>query len=148
MPRLLKFILFGFVAGVIAVPLGHQLVVLVLHSLGVVPNPPFNLSVGRNFLGGYGLPNIANQMFWGGVWGIAFALVWPALAKLPAWLAGIICGAVGNSILGNMMLLPALGRGQYFAGWDPSRMAIGIGIGAGFGLAFGLLFGLMRRRFA
>jgi hypothetical protein len=145
MPPIVKYVLFGFLAGAIAVPLGHQLVVLALNTFGVIPTRPYNMGAGNNPMG---LPILINQILWGGIWGMGFALVWPALKKLPAWLAGLICGAVGNAILGNMILLPALGRGTFFGGWDPTRMAIGIAIGAGFGLAFGLIYGVARKRFA
>jgi hypothetical protein len=145
MPRIVKFVLLGFLAGAIAVPLGHQIMVAILNGTGLIPTRPYNMGAGNNPLG---LPILINQILWGGIWGMLFALVWPALAKLPAWAAGLVCGVAGNAILGNMIVLPALGRGTFFGGWDPTRMAIGMAIGAGFGLAFGLLYGMMRRRFA
>jgi len=138
----LRTIVLGFLAGAIAVVIAHQVMVLILYLLGQVPNFPWSFRPTP-----FGVPAILNQMFWGGVWGIAFAFVLPYLAALPTWGQGLVLGVGGNVVLGNWLLLPLVfGRGQVFAGWVPPRMLIGALIGGAFGVGYAYVHQLLSSR--
>ena len=68
----------GFVAGVLAVPVFHQILLWILHAAGIVPIAPFNMAPTKPL----GIPEVVSISFWGGVWGIVFALT------LPRWFSG------------------------------------------------------------
>jgi hypothetical protein len=82
---------FGFVAGVFAVLVFHQCMVLALHLMGFIPNFPWSMRP----IPPWSVPAIVNQMFWGGLWGIGFALV-GSLIPLGSDLArGVVYGLFG-----------------------------------------------------
>ena len=137
-----KTVVLGFVAAVLAVLVAHQVMVLVLHLIGWVPNAPYSLRPNP-----WGVPLLLNGMFWGGVWGILFALV---VAKLPGdtWLKGLILGLAGPLLIGNWLLLPVI-RGQaMFGGFVPMRMLIGALILGAFGIGWAYIYKAMAGRAA
>lgn len=133
----------GFLAGALAVPLFHQVMVLILHLAGQVPNfpwstrpvPPFNV------------PQLLNQMFWGGLWGALFALVVEAMPGRNLWLKGMIFGLLGPWLIGNGLLVPLIKGGPLLFGFSPPRMIIGALIGTAFGLGLALIYGLLQSKF-
>jgi hypothetical protein len=120
----------GFVAGFVAVLVFHQAALALLNAIGVTgatlydvrPVPPF------------GVPRIVSSAFWGGVWGILFALVerrlprgsgyWPAAFALGALLPSLVAWFVVAPLRG----VPAAG------GWQPARMLIGLFVNGAWGL--------------
>lgn len=135
-------IIMGFVAGAIAVVVAHQTMILVLHLLGFLPNFPWSLRPNA-----WGVPQLLNQMFWGGVWGMVFGLVAPFLGGLKTWALGLVMGMGGNAILGNWILLPLVfNRGTFMAGYAPQRMIIGLLIGGAFGLGWAYIFRALYKR--
>ena len=132
----------GFVAAVLAVLAAHQVMVLALHLIGWVPNPPYSMRPNP-----WGVPLILNGMFWGGVWGVAFAFL---AGKLPGdtWLKGLILGLAGPLLIGNWLLLPVI-RGQaMFAGFVPMRMLVGALILGAFGIGWAYIYKAMAGRVA
>jgi hypothetical protein len=71
-----RMILLGFIAGTVAVPAFHQLMLVVLNAAGFASNQPWVTTPVAPF----DVPRIASLSFWGGVWGIVFAL---AQARFP-----------------------------------------------------------------
>ena len=65
-----KRLLFGFVAGFLATLIFHQLTLWVLWSMGVAPFAPFSMAATKPI----GVPAMFSLAFWGGVWGILYAL--------------------------------------------------------------------------
>ena len=63
----------AFVAGVLAVPVFHQILFLVFYLTGVIPVAPFSMMPTVPF----GVPEVISSSFWGGVWGIVFVLTLP-----------------------------------------------------------------------
>lgn len=63
----IRNLLFGFIAGAIAVVVVHQSVVYALVATGMLPatSIPWNLKP----YGPLGVPTVVNTMFWGGLWG-------------------------------------------------------------------------------
>jgi hypothetical protein len=107
-----RIILFGFIAGALAVPIFHQGAAWLLYTFGNdIPavvgifgktNPPFNMAPTKPL----GVPVVFSQSFWGGVWGIVTTLL---LVKLrpPALLFGAVFGAVALTAVA-VSLVPTL----------------------------------------
>lgn len=141
---------FGFVAAAVAVLTVHQGIV---HVLGLYKMlPPTSIAWSTKPFGPLGIPTILNSVFWGGLWGVLFAAVWPKLPGATMWLKGMIFGLI-VAVVSNWMLVPFI-KGTlfkvpnqtFFANLDPTRMAITLLIVGGFGTVLGLVFGLLRRR--
>src|SRR5689334_16230988 len=66
-----KHLALGFVAGFVSVLTFHQITLGLLHLLGVTPGVPYRF----NPMPPLGVPLVISSAFWGGVWGIVFALV-------------------------------------------------------------------------
>lgn len=138
-------IVFGFIAAAIAVVTVHQGIVWLLAQLQVIKAQPWGLSV----VPPYGVPQIVNGMFWGGLWGALFAVVNDKLPGSAMWIKGLIYGWI-ILVVSNWVLLPLI-KGQVFgqsgqvlfAGSDPKSMLAGLCILGGFGLALGLIYGLL-----
>ena len=65
----------GFIAAAISVVVVHQTIVYVLGTYGMTRSVPWDLRP----LGHGVVPNIpilANSIFWGGMWGVVFALIY------------------------------------------------------------------------
>jgi hypothetical protein len=96
------------------------------------------------------VPRLVNNIFWGGLWGVLFALLYDWVPGGVAWLKGLIFGLF-IVVVSNWLLLPLI-KGQVFGqpnqilfgGWNPQRMIIPLAIVGGFGLGLGLIYGLMR----
>ena len=134
-------LLIGFVAGALAVFTFHQLTILLLsfassaqgNVYSLRPIPPF------------GVPAVFNQAFWGGLWGCVFALLADRFPRSwPLWLAGLVFGAVGPTLVGWFVVAPLKGN-PVAQGFDVSRMWRGPVINGMFGLGVGIFFDLLRR---
>ena len=99
---------------------------------------------------------LANNVFWGGLWGIVFALVYNWLPGGWSWLKGLIFGHPGGDP--QQLDLPAADQGQrvqlparrqrLFAGFDgsnPMVLLLSFLILGGFGLGLGIVYGLIAR---
>src|SRR5437899_12778669 len=82
----------GFVAGVLAVAVVHQIMVLLLTQAGMIPGTPYSLRPVPPF----SVPAVINTMFWGGVWGVIYAAILDRFpANWPFWAIGLVFGAIG-----------------------------------------------------
>ncbi len=100
-------LLLGFVAGFLATMTFHQVGLLVLHRLGMThataysmyPVPPF------------GVPEVLSLAYWGGVWGIAFAWLAPALEVNAAlyWIGAVVLGAIFPTLVAWFVVFPLKG---------------------------------------
>jgi hypothetical protein len=140
-----RTILFGFIAGFIAVLVFHQGTAFVLHNLGnglpwsvnlfgrvappfsLVPVPPF------------GVPMVLSQAFWGGIWGIVLAALLQRTA-LPALLTGFIFGALALTLVAFTAVATLKGQPLFAGGNKQIWLRAGLYNGAwGFGTALLLL---------
>src|SRR3954451_8680744 len=81
----------GFVAGFLSVLTFQSGLIAILHALGAIPLAPWRMTPVPPF----GVPQSLSAAFWGGLWGIAYALLEPRLtARLGWWLGGLAFGAV------------------------------------------------------
>jgi hypothetical protein len=130
----------GFAAGALAVLVVHQGMFAILHATGMVPNPPWR----TNPVPPYGVPTIVNQAFWGGLWGVAYAL---AYDRLPGagWLKGFLFGMIGPMLLGSWLVVAAIKGQPLMAGLVPQRLLIGFLLnGVAFGIGLGIIYPLLR----
>lgn len=143
-------IVLGFVAAAISVLIVHQTIVYVLGMYGMTRGVPWNLQ-----RLGYGpfpaVPLVANVVFWGGLWGIVFALVYNWLPGSISWLKGLIFGLL-IVLISNWTLLPLIRQHLFnyppqplFSGFNPTAMLAVVLIVGGFGLGLGIIYGLIAR---
>jgi hypothetical protein len=133
-------LLIGFVAGAIGVLAFHQLVLLVLHALELVPFAPYSLRPTAPL----GVPQVISTAFWGGIWGILLVLF---MARVPAadrpW-AAVVFGAVLPSLVAALVVTPL--KGGDMAAWlAPGRILLALLINGAWGLGTWLFYRLGRR---
>jgi hypothetical protein len=137
-----RYLLLGFLAGAISVPIFHQLTVLALHSAGLVPNAPWSMRP----VPPLGVPTILNQAFWGGMWGLLFGLIMTRVPRSRAIIVGIAVGMLGAAMV-NLTLLPWL-RGQPMPVGDIARWWRPMLINGVWGLGMGVIFTALAGRTA
>ena len=129
------FLAIGFVAGFVAVPLFHQPMLLLLHSLGITPASPYAMRP----LPPFGVPQVVSQSFWGGVWGIVFAWVATHFPRGPAhWLAAVLFGGFALSLVAWFIVAPLKGL-PVAGGGRPAAMATGLLVNGAWGGGTALL---------
>ena len=134
-------VLLGFVAGALAVLAFHQVMVALLWAAGVIPTAPYAMRP----VAPLGVPAIVNSMFWGGLWGVVFALVAGRLPGRALWLKGLVFGLLGPLLVNWFVVSPL--KGQPIAGgFVPSRMLAAVLILSAFGIGVALLFAFLDRR--
>jgi hypothetical protein len=137
-----KQLVFGFIAGALAVLAFHQGMVLVLHLMGQIPNFPWSLRP----IAPFGVPAIVNQMFWGGLWGVGFAVLGAKIPLSSDLGRGVVYGLLGPWLLGNGILVPLAKSGNLLFGFNPQNMWRGALIGAAFGLGLAVFMRVFRGR--
>lgn len=143
----------GFIAAAISVLIVHQGIVYLLGMYGLARGVPWNLAPIK-----YGpfpwLPLLANSVFWGGLWGAVFGLLYNVLPGTWSWLKGLIFGIL-VVIFSNWIFLPLIRQYAFnyppqplfagFKGDNPMVLLPGFLILAGFGLGLGIIYGLIAR---
>ena len=132
-------IIHGFVAGFLAVLLFHQAALLVLHLAGIVPGLPWNLTSVPPF----GVPAVLSAAFWGGLWGVVFALLTPHFGQGGLFLvAGLLFGAVAPTLVVWFMVAPLKGQ-PLAAAFTWPRIIIGPVVNGAWGFGTALLLTLL-----
>lgn len=151
----------GFIAGILAVLVFHQGAGILLAKAGLIPSySPYNMAahatahpaVAAFFksVGFAGWPVIFNQAFWGGVWGILFALLYGIIPGGNAIVKGLVFGVL-LVIVSNWVVLPyvqtmrGIPNQTYFAGFVPQRMLIGLAFQCAYGLGLAIFYRMLRR---
>lgn len=127
----------GFAAGFLAVLLFHQPTGGTLRALGLSSTAPYQMQPVKPF----GVPRVLSLAFWGGVWGIVFAILRPYLPGRPA--AFLIAGALFGA------LVPTAFSWFFLGGWPPSSYWRGLLVNGAWGLGtafFLLAFDRLSRR--
>jgi len=138
-----KSLVFGFVAGAIAVVTAHEVINFILLKAGLFPRVPWSMEPAAMT----GVPQIVSDMFWGGVWGILFVLFYGVIPGGNSTVKGLVFGIIGPAILGVFILVPLItGRFPLFFGFDVTLLGSVLLILAGFGAAMGWLYGLLQAR--
>jgi hypothetical protein len=130
----MKRFLFAFVAGFVAVLVFHQGMLTFLHAVGFTPRAPFPIQSTQPF----GILQIWSLAFWGGVWGLIFAVFFRSLAKGGKfWLGAILFGALGPTLAAWFLVAPLKGQ-ALAAGWKPAPMMTGLLVNGAWGLGTAL----------
>lgn len=131
-------LLIGFGAGFLSVLIFQMATIAVLQAAGVSfsfspwsmePVPPF------------GVPRSFSAAFWGGLWGIVYALLEPRLTGWVGWLAGGLVFSILPVLVLWFVVLPLKGL-PLGGGFAPAGMLIGVAVHAAFGLGTAVFFRL------
>lgn len=131
----------GFVAGFLATLVFHQIAVAILWSLGVAPFAPYSMAATAPL----GVPAVLSLAFWGGVWGIAYALVdrrFPAGANY--WLAAFAFGAILPTVVALLVVAPLKG-GPVGGGADATLLLMALLVNGAWGIGTGVFMRLEQR---
>jgi hypothetical protein len=129
-------LLFGFIAGFLATLIFHQLTLAVLWGIGLAPFGPFSMAATQPF----GVPAVFSLAFWGGVWGILFALIEGSFPQRWAyWVMAFLFGALLPSLVALLVVLPLKGR-PIGGGWHPPLLLTAFLINGAWGIGTGLVF--------
>ena len=134
----LKLVLFGFLAGFLAVLIFHQSLWYVLNVVGLIPwgRPAWPLDPVPPF----GAPSIISKAFWGGVWGAALTPMLRDLRGRTYWAAWTGIGAFALSLVAFFVVPPIKGE-SIPALWP--RFLAALLVNAAWGLGTALLLRLM-----
>src|SRR6185295_6103588 len=94
-----------FIAGALAVPLGHQLALWALNAAGVIDRKPFSMTATSPF----GVPQWISLAFWGGVWGIILGFVLVYTHRKAYWIVAILFGAIAPTLVAALVIAPLKG---------------------------------------
>jgi hypothetical protein len=128
-------LLFGFIAGFLGTLIFHQLTLWMLWKLGLAPFGPFSMAATQPF----GIPAMFSLAFWGGVWGILFALIDRGFpAGNGYWAAAFLFGALLPSMVALLVVLPLKGR-PMGGGWHMPLLLTAFLINGAWGIGAGLI---------
>src|SRR4051812_25862686 len=97
----------GFIAGFVSVLTFQSGLIAIFHALGAIPFAPWRMTP----VPPLGVPQSLSAAFWGGLWGIAYALLEPRLtARVGWWLGGLAFGAVLPVLVLWFVVLPLKGQ--------------------------------------
>lgn len=141
-PRLTQAVLTGFIAGFIAVLVFHQPMLLLLGVAGFTKATVYSM----HHTAPFGVPQVISLAFWGGVWGILFALVQQRFAEgLTYWLNAFLFGAIFPTLVA-WFVVAQLKDLPIAAGGDSHRMITGVLINGAWGIGTALFFVLLNRQ--
>ncbi len=136
-------VVFGFVAGFLATLIFHQLVLALLHAVGLASYEPFSMAATRPF----GVPAVISLSFWGGVWGILFALVDRWFPRgFGYWVTAFLFGAVLASLVALLMVLPMKGQ-PMGGGWKLPLLVTAFIANGSWGVGTGVFLKVLRNWF-
>jgi len=118
-------VVFGFLAGALAVPLFHQVMLAILYASHFVARAPFSLQPTKPL----GLPAVVSLTFWGGVWGIIFAMV----GSRRGYAFAVLFGAIFPTVVAWFVVLPLKGI-PAGGGWAPRGVASALLVNGAWGL--------------
>ena len=95
----------AFAAGFIATLAFHQGLFAVLHAVGAVPVPAFNLKP----VPPLGVPSVVSLAFFGGLWGFAAAWLIRNDHGARYWLKAIVFGAIAPTAVAMLVVFPLKG---------------------------------------
>jgi hypothetical protein len=127
--------LFGFIAGFFATLIFHQLMLALLWGLGLAPFPPYPMTLTHPFL----IPAVFSLSFWGGVWGILFALIHGRFPRRAAyWVVAFFFGAILPSLVALLVVLPLKGH-PMGGGWHLPLLLTAFLVNGAWGIGTGLI---------
>lgn len=101
---MLKGVVLGFIAGVIAYLTFHEIVNAIFYNAAVWTGwdrPSWDLSPNNR-----GIPFLASGALVGGAWGALFPLLFGSLPRGPLTFKGLLYGLIGPALIGAMIIYP------------------------------------------
>lgn len=129
-----------FIAGTLAVPLGHQIALWILNAIGMIDRAPFAMTATKPF----GVPSLISLSFWGGVWGIILGLILLRARGAKYWVLAAAIGAIAPTLVAAFVVAPL--KGMQTGGNVGKLLTIGLIVNAAWGLATAAFYRLMERR--
>jgi hypothetical protein len=137
---LLRWLLVGFISGVLAVLIFHQGAIAALHALGMTPATPYRMQPTSP----WGIPQVWSIAFWGGVWGVVLALMLREMDRGKLVLAALVLGAILPTLVAWFVVAPLKGQ-PMAAGFVPEAMMVGPIVNGAWGLGTGIGLALLGR---
>jgi hypothetical protein len=134
----------GFVAAAISVLIFHQAMWGALHVLdipGLGMPPPYPTRP----IPPWGVPQILNLCFWGGLYGLVFGLLLPRLTA-PLWLCGLVLGIIAALV--GILVVPAIKGNPIGYGWVPLNWVRSLLINGFWGIGVGIILPILVSRAA
>ena len=128
-----------FIAGALAVPLGHQIALWILNAIHFIDRAPFGMEATKPF----GVPSLLSLSFWGGVWGIILGLILVRTSGTKYWVLAIVIGAIAPTLVAGLVVAPLKGMQ---VGGNPRLLVTGLIVNAVWGLMTAVFYRLMSRR--
>jgi hypothetical protein len=136
----------AFIAGALAVPIFHQIAMWLLNTLGIISAlvgipaiPIFSMAPTKPL----GVPEIFSISFWGGVWGVAFALTLPRWFQgIAYWIAAAVIGGLALTLVYIYVVTPLKTGGP--APFYPV-IVIGFVVNAAWGIGWALFLMIFER---
>ena len=133
----------GFLTAVLSVLTFHQGMILLLHFTPIpgiqIAGWPYSFSP----IPPFGVPQIFNLCFWGGLYGLVFGLIEPKLSA-PLWRNGLLLGLC--AVMVGFFVVPLIKNTPLGGGWIVGNWIRSILINGCFGLGVGILYPVLRRR--
>ncbi|HEV8628744.1 MAG TPA: hypothetical protein VGV61_00405 [Thermoanaerobaculia bacterium] len=131
----------AFVAGFVATLVFHQGLLAILHRTGASPRPAYVMTP----MPPLGVPQVISLAFWGGLWAVALL---PLLARWDGawsyWIAWLVAGALGPSLVALFVVLPLKGK-PVAAGGNPAIIVGALLLNGAWGLGTALVLRLLQR---
>ncbi len=140
--QLWQRVLAGFIAGFIAVLAFHQPMLLLLGAAGFTKATVYSM----HHTAPFGVPHVISLAFWGGVWGILFALIQHRFGEGSTyWLNAFLFGAMFPTLVAWFVVAQLKGL-PIAANGDNRGMMTGILVNGAWGVGTALFFLLLRPR--
>ena len=125
-----------FIAGALAVPLFHQVILVVLNVLGWIDRPAFGMAPTAPL----GVPQLISLAFWGGVWGVLLGILLERVNTAREWLLALVFGAIAPTLVAGLLIAPLKGAA---ISRDGHMIITGLLINAAWGLGTALIYRLL-----
>ena len=124
-----------FLAGFLGVLIFHQLMLAILHGVGLTPLVPYPMGATKPF----DIPRVLSLAFWGGIWAIPLAQVLGRLrSQAGYWWFALLFGAIGPSVVNWLVVMPLKGM-PMGGGWHLTGILTALIINGVWGLGTALI---------
>ena len=128
-----------FLAGAVAVPFGHQIMLWILNLAAYTSRKPFPMTPTEPF----GVPMVISLSFWGGVWGILLGLVLSRARGAAYWLVALLFGAIAPTLVAGLVVAPLKGQPM---GGDAKLILTGLLVNAAWGVVAAAVYWLFGKK--
>lgn len=123
-----RTIFYGFTAGTLGVPCGHQILLALFHLAGLTARTPFDMTPTQPL----GVPAWMSAMFFGGLWGIGLAMVLARTAPERFWWVALLFAFAPSAVAWTVV--PLLKDLPVFFGGDVMVLVGSLAVNAAWSL--------------